>query len=44
MYFVEKSIWIRRIARLFGWFILKFGLERHFETALRELKDEIEKA
>lgn len=32
------------LARLFGWFILKFGLERHFETAVQELKEELEKA
>jgi hypothetical protein len=32
------------LARPFGWFILKFGLERHFGTAVRELKEEMEKA
>jgi hypothetical protein len=32
------------LAQPFGWFILKFGLEEHFETALQELKDEMEKA
>lgn len=34
----------RGVARPFGWFILKFGLERHFETAVTELKEELEKA
>ena len=33
----------RGLARLFGWFILKLWLERHIETALRELKEELEK-
>lgn len=41
---VRIELHFKRIARLFGWLILKFGLEGHFETALRELKDEMEKA
>ena len=33
----------RGIAKPFGWLILKLGLERHFEEALREIKEEMEK-
>jgi uncharacterized membrane protein len=41
---VRIELHFKGLARLFGWFILKFGLEEHFETAVRELKDEMEKA
>jgi len=41
---VRIELHFKGLARPFGWFILKFGLERHFETAVRELKDEMEKA
>jgi hypothetical protein len=33
----------RGFAKPFGWFILKLGLEKHFEEALREIKQEMEK-
>jgi uncharacterized protein YndB with AHSA1/START domain len=40
---VRAELQFQGLARLFGWFILKFGLERHLETAVRELKEELEK-
>ena len=41
---VRTELHFKGIARPFGWFILKFGLERHFEAAVQELKMEMEKA
>ena len=41
---VRAELHFRGPARLFGWFIVKFWLERHIETAVRELKEELEKA
>jgi hypothetical protein len=31
------------IAKPFGWFIHKFWAERHFEEAVREIKEEMER-
>jgi uncharacterized protein YndB with AHSA1/START domain len=41
---VRAELHFRGLARLFGWFILKFGLERHLGTAVRELKEELEES
>jgi hypothetical protein len=40
---VHIEITFRVLARPFGWFILKLGLESHFEMALQELKEEMER-
>ena len=40
---VRIELNFRGLAKPFGWFILKFGLERHFAAALNELKEEMEK-
>ena len=40
---VRIELNFRGIAKPLGWFILKFGLERHIEEAVREIKDELEK-
>ena len=40
---VRIELHFRGLARPFSWFILKFGLEKHFETAVRELKAEMER-
>ncbi len=41
---VRAELHPQGMARLFGWFIVKLILERHFETAVQELKEELEKA
>ena len=41
---VRIELRFKGLTRLFGRYILRFGLEKHFETAVRELKDEMEKA
>jgi hypothetical protein len=40
---IQIELNFKGIARPLGRLILKFGLERHFEEALRELKQELEK-
>lgn len=40
---VQIELTVRGWLRPFGWLILKLGLEKHFETALIELKEEMEK-
>ena len=41
---VRAELHFQGLARLFGWLILKFGLERHVEAAVRELKEALERA
>jgi hypothetical protein len=40
---IRGEIQARGLARPFGWFILKFWLEKHFESAVQELKEELER-
>lgn len=40
---VRIELQVHGLARLFGWFIFRFSLLRHFDEALRELKTEMEK-
>lgn len=41
---VQIELQFHGLARPFGWFILKFNLEKHFEEALVELKSKLEEA
>lgn len=41
---VRIELHFKGLARLFGRYLLRFGLEDHFETAVKELKEEMEEA